>query len=103
MRAVDGRMARERVQTRCDADTVESVEQYADDRGISQSEAVRRLLRLGLDAEGYDSPASLGGDNVERLAEREGYVAANMNTTVRLIGGLLVALAILGTAVWVIL
>jgi hypothetical protein len=103
MRAVDGRMARERVQTRCDADTVESIEQYADDRDISQSEAVRRLLRLGLDAEGYDSPMSLGADNVERLAEREGYVAANMNTTVRLIGGLLVALAILGTAVWVIL
>jgi flagellar biogenesis protein FliO len=46
---------------------------------------------------------SLGADNVERLAEREGYVAANMNSTVRLIGGLLVALAILGAVAWVIL
>lgn len=104
MRAVDGRMARERVQTRCDADTVDSIEQYADDREISQSEAVRRLLRLGLDAEGYDSPASLGGDNVERLAEREGYVTANVNETARQVGTILVLLALLVLALtWVIL
>ena len=97
-------MVREKVQTRCDADTVDSIEQYADDRDISQSEAVRRLLRLGLDAEGYDSPVSLGADHVERLAEREGYATANVNQTARQIGTILLLLAVLVLALtWVIL
>lgn len=96
-------MAREKVQTRCDPDTVESIETYADDREISKSEATRRLLRVALDAEGYDSPVSVGGENIERLAKREGYVTARMNPTIRLIGGILIALALLALFVTVIL
>lgn len=46
-------MGRERLQTRADSDTVEQVQDYQEDRDISDSEAVRRLLRRGLQAEGY--------------------------------------------------
>ena len=46
-------MGRERLQTRADSDTVEQVRDYTQDRDISDSEAVRRLLRRGLQAEGY--------------------------------------------------
>jgi hypothetical protein len=88
-------MARERVQTRCDGDTADAIEQYGDDREISESEAVRRLLRIGLDAEGYDSPVSVGAENVKRLAEREGYATAEMSRLARTLGGALIGLAIL--------
>ena len=47
-------MARERVQTRADADTVAEIEKYQEEKNISESEAVRRLLRAGLDVKGYD-------------------------------------------------
>lgn len=47
-------MARERVQTRCDADTAESIEDFAEEKELSESEAVRRLLRAGLNVHGYD-------------------------------------------------
>ena len=41
-------MGREKVQTRADPDTVEGIEQYRNEKGISNSEAVRRVLRTGL-------------------------------------------------------
>jgi len=41
-------MGRERVQTRADPDTVEGIEQYREERELSHSEAVRRVLRAGL-------------------------------------------------------
>jgi hypothetical protein len=46
-------MARERIQTRADADTLEQVEEYAEEKDISYSEAVRRLVRTGLIQKGY--------------------------------------------------
>ena len=78
-------MARERIQTRADADTLEQVEQYAEDKDISYSEAVRRLVRTGLIEKGYRE-AEADGDE---LAE------ARMNETVRTTGGALIGLMVL--------
>jgi len=75
-------MARERIQTRADADTLEQVEQYADDKDISYSEAVRRLVRTGLIEKGYRE-AEADGD---QLAE------ARMNETARQSGTILMIL-----------
>lgn len=44
-------MSRELLQARFDADDVEKVEQYAEQKDISRSEAMRRLLRAGADVE----------------------------------------------------
>ena len=68
-------MARERIQTRADADTLEQVEQYAEDKDISYSEAVRRLVRTGLIEKGY------------REAEARQLARANIHPLVREIGG----------------
>lgn len=70
-------MARERIQTRADADTLEQVEQYAEDKDISYSEAVRRLIRAGLIEKGYRESEAAGDD----LAE------ARINETARTAGG----------------
>jgi hypothetical protein len=77
-------MPRELIQARADADTVERIEEYAEERDISRSEAIRRLLRTGLDAE-------------EGAAEQAGerYALANISPAVRLAGGVLMVLAIL--------
>lgn len=45
-------MGRKKVQTRCDPNTADSIEQYAENRNISESEAIRRLLRTGLHIQG---------------------------------------------------
>jgi len=47
-------MAREKVQTRCDSDTTDAIENYADEHDVSESEAVRRLIRAGLIHHGYE-------------------------------------------------
>jgi hypothetical protein len=44
-------MPREQLQARCDPDTIEKVEKLAEEKGISKSEAVRRLIRSGIEAE----------------------------------------------------
>jgi len=64
-------MARERVQTRADADTLDQLEQYAADKEISQSEAVRRLIRTGLAQKGYrDAEAGdIDGSTLERAGQ----------------------------------
>jgi hypothetical protein len=88
-------MARERIQTRDDRDVKEAVEQMADEKDITEAEAVRRLIRTGLTVEGYDAPGTVGTEAVEQLAEREGYVEAGVNRYVRIAGGLLILLALL--------
>jgi transposase len=75
-------MARERIQTRADADTLEQVEQYAEDKDISYSEAVRRLVRTGLIEKGYREAEGDG----DELAE------ARMNQTARQSGTILMIL-----------
>jgi hypothetical protein len=82
-------MARERVQTRCDADTAESIEDFADEKELSESEAVRRLLRAGLHLHGYD----VDGLTIKGRAYQRGTVK-----TILLLGilGLLVYIIVAG-------
>lgn len=80
-------MTRDRLQTRCDPDTIEEVETYADEKEISQSEAVRRLIRTGLVAKGY------------RDAEAGDYAQAHYSRTAMTVGGLLMFLALLAVLI----
>lgn len=54
-------MARELIQARADEDTVESLEEFTDEMGLSRSEAVRRSIRHYLSINGYDFPEADGG------------------------------------------
>jgi len=77
-------MGRERIQTRADGDTVEQIETYTDDHDVSQSEAIRRLIRRGLEAEGYR-----GNEIPDEYAE------AHISETARTVGGVLIGVALL--------
>lgn len=51
-------MARKKqYQTRLDPDNAEDVDRYADDRDVTKAEALRRLIRTGLEAETTDETA----------------------------------------------
>jgi hypothetical protein len=76
-------MARERIQTRADADTLEQVEQYAEDKDISYSEAVRRLVRTGLVEKGYREADVTEGDEL---------AVAGANRMARIIGGQIIGI-----------
>ncbi|WP_435187003.1 hypothetical protein [Halobellus sp. EA9] len=80
-------MSRERVQTRCDPDTIEQIERFTDEKEISESEAVRRLVRTGLIQKGYREP------------DTSGLAVAKQSARMRLVGGLLIGLAILGLVI----
>ena len=56
-------MARELVQTRADADTVEALEEFAEEKEITRSEAIRRLLRSGLEAQDEPDDETDGPDD----------------------------------------
>lgn len=77
-------MARELVQARADADTIEAIDQYAEEREISRSEAIRRLLREGVKAQEQEELFELGGYSVARVAP-----------VVRRVGGVLMGIAVL--------
>jgi antitoxin component of RelBE/YafQ-DinJ toxin-antitoxin module len=52
---------KQQIFTRVDPDVKEEIENYCDDRGVTQSEAVRRFVNRGLANEGYPVPATDGG------------------------------------------
>lgn len=54
-------MAKERANTRVDPDTKRAVEKYQEENDLGQSEALRRLIRSGLAAEGHPVTAADGG------------------------------------------
>jgi hypothetical protein len=58
-------MTRERIQTRDDPDVTEAIEEMADEKDISKAEAIRRLVRTGLEVKGY---RDRDGSRVERAA-----------------------------------
>ena len=60
------RMTRERIQTRDDPDVTEAIEKMADEEDISKAEAVRRLVRTGLEVKGY---RDRDGGRVQRAAQ----------------------------------
>jgi hypothetical protein len=88
-------MARELVQTRADADTVESLEAYAEEADISRSEAIRRLLRTGLAEHGHGVAAADGsGQLADRLDQLEAeQEQANRLHTAALLTGVLYIVA----------
>ena len=47
-------MKREQLQARCDPDTVDDVKAFQEQKDITKSEAVRRLIRAGLEAKDED-------------------------------------------------
>lgn len=63
-------MAREKYQTRLAADHAEAVDRYADERGVSQSEAVRRLIVAGLEAKREEEEEEEAEASAEGAAER---------------------------------
>jgi hypothetical protein len=52
-------MPQDRYQTRLPTDDAERVDDYAENHDISESEAVRRLIRAGLNAEAAESDGQL--------------------------------------------
>jgi len=57
-------MKREQLQARCDPDTVDDVKAFQEQKDITKSEAVRRLIRAGLEAkarEDEDGPLRKAG------------------------------------------
>ena len=91
-------MARELVQTRADADTVETLEAFAEERDITRSEAIRRLIRTGLAQEGHPVAATDGaGQLTNRLEAIEARQAEQENAdklhTAALLTGLLYIVA----------
>jgi len=68
-------MAREKVQTRCDGDTIEAIENYCDDHDVSQSEATRRLIRAGLIEQGYEIDVATKRGTLEQEVTVKGVIA----------------------------
>jgi Fe-S-cluster formation regulator IscX/YfhJ len=72
-------MSKERYQTRLDPDTAAAVDDYADRHGVTEAEAVRRLVAAGLDVEQDDTldPGEIRADlreirgAVERLEDAQ--------------------------------
>ena len=90
-------MARELIQTRADGDTVEALEEFAEESDITRSEAIRRLVRSGLAKHGHPVKAADGAgeltDRLDRLeAEQE---RANRLHTAALLAGVLYLVATL--------
>jgi len=90
-------MARELIQTRADGDTVEALEEFAEESDITRSEAIRRLVRSGLAKHGHPVKATDGAgqltDRLDRLeAEQE---RANRLHTAALLAGVLYLVATL--------
>ena len=56
-------MPRELLQARFDPDTVETVEQFAQDKDISRSEALRRLVRAGARSKGLTDDTDTDTDD----------------------------------------
>ena len=68
-------MARQKVQTRCDSDTTDALENYADEHDVSESEAVRRLIRAGLIHHGYEIDVPTRRATLEQQVTVKGVIA----------------------------
>jgi len=87
-------MKREQLQARCDPDTVDDVKAYQEAKGISKSEAVRRLIRTGIEAKADEA------DDDEPETRRAGQTATLlMILVVALLTFVLTALNTIGGAI----
>jgi hypothetical protein len=90
-------MAKELLQARFPATDAKAVEEYAEDHDISRSDAIRRLVRLGLDAEdGEEEEDSPTKGFLERLASAK----IALSSAVYLITGMLILLFAPPVAAW---
>jgi ACT domain-containing protein len=64
MRFVGGHMPKSRHQTRLDEDTAARVEEYQNAHGLTESEAIRRLIQTGLDA--TEGKVQMDGEAIRR-------------------------------------
>ena len=71
-------MARELVQTRADADTVEALEEFAEEKEITRSEAIRRLLRSGLEAQDEPDDDTTGEGRIHRAGMNRWVIPATL-------------------------
>jgi hypothetical protein len=98
-------MANEMFQARLDDDFAEEIHEYRKERHMNKSEAVRHLLRAGLEAErgDDDTPIEEIRADLDRLrtdlADDERYIGVNMSPTVRIAGGVLLGILLLGLIV----
>lgn len=70
------RMARKKqVQTRIPVDTKEQLEEYQEERELSQADAVRRLINIGLAEEGHPVAKADGGSGETWLEKRRRQLA----------------------------
>jgi hypothetical protein len=74
-------MPREKYQTRLPADTSEEVEEYIEEKQISQAEAIRRLVETGLEVERDDG----------EIIDTRQMATARANEVAQLGGGLIIA------------
>lgn len=63
---------KQQFQTRLDPDVADRVEQYADENDLSNSEAVRRLVRQGIEASGGPTREEIAADLEEVRAAVRG-------------------------------
>jgi len=94
-------MAKETVGFRVPSDTLEGMEEYAEEHGLSRSDAGRRLLEAGLEVE--KGAATDGGevlDRVDELKRQQHRVEREERIQNALLGGtLLAAVTVLSGAV----
>jgi hypothetical protein len=87
---------KKRAQTRLDPDTKQRVDDYCREKGLSESEAVRRLVERGLVDEGYvETAPGARGSVRDEIQELNGRLASVR----RSIAGLFVAVVYTATAV----
>mgnify|MGYP002760377823 CR=1 FL=1 len=93
-------MGKEPVNIRCSPDTIETVEQYADENDLGKSEAYRRVIREGVMLHGYDLdvPEAEQVERHESLHQRVGINEAIMTV---LLAGLTTLNAFIAHAVGV--
>ena len=86
-------MSRELMQARFDPDTIEEVEQYAEDTDISRSEALRRAVREGVLVLSHDGEQETEG---ERYANAQSGTFILVGAFVASLFGTLTALSMAG-------
>lgn len=67
-------MGKTKYQTRLDPDDAERVDEYVAEHDLSESEAVRRLVRAGLEAEADDEADDMATARMNETARQSGTI-----------------------------
>ena len=71
-------MPREKYQTRLPADTAAEVDDYIDEHDVSQSEAIRRLVESGLEAQDEPDDDTTGEGRIHRAGMNRWVIPATL-------------------------